>query len=142
MWRASWFSNEGKIVDNLDDMPDNLDNSQAIDDDNDDNYQQVTDSANDGIGLSARGIGSKQSPMTTMEIFKKIGFWGFISVFMHILDMISDILYLIKVPKYNFYYGCGIAFFMCLPIVVTICMVWYLKFKGCYQNFMMVVRKF
>ena len=39
--------------------------------------------------------------ISTCDILRKIKFMGFVNIFMHFVDMASDLLYLIKVPKYN-----------------------------------------
>lgn len=71
-------------------------------------------------------------------MIRKLNLWGIINILMHLVDMISDLLYVLKVPKYNQAYSYSILLFMILPFLVTILIVKCLKMKGCCANISMV----
>lgn len=77
--------------------------------------------------------------MGFFAILCSINFYGLFNVFMHLVDIILDFLYLIKVPKYNTYYNVLILIFVLLPFIMTIILVNKINVKGFWNKCQMVV---
>ena len=65
-----------------------------------------------------------------------------INIVMHTLDWVSDVLYLVFVPKYNDYFVYAFVISLMIPIILTVCFVFCsedVKEHKCYEKIMMIL---
>ena len=95
MSRAGYF-NQGYV----DDIDDHRDNSDPL----------ITKAEPETLPED-----KKSSCANLIKLLKNLPLVGHISVFMHIVDLLSDFLYVIFVPKYNMWFNVFIIIFVVVP---------------------------